>query len=208
MAVAVAAEQYPVLLTVAGRRCLVVGGGAVALRRAEGLAGAGARVRVVAPRVLAPLRELAGVTVEERAYRRGEAAGHWLVVAATDDPVVNQTVSDDGEAAGVWVNRADDAAAGSFTVPAVARRGPVTVAVSTGGRSPALAAWLRRHVEEQFGPEHVTLLDLVSERRRAQQAEGARPAAGSWQELLDSGMLELIRAGRIAEARERLTTCL
>jgi siroheme synthase-like protein len=202
------AEQYPVFLTVAGRRCLVVGGGAVALRRAEGLVGAGARVRVVAPRVLERLRRLEAVTVEERAYRRGEAAGHWLVVAATDDRAVNQAVSDDGEAAGVWVNRVDDAAAGSFSVPAVTRRGPVTVAMGTGGRSPGLAAWLRRHVEDELGPEHVTLLELVSERRQGQRGQGAGPGVGSWQELLDSGMLDLIRAGRIAEARERLTTCL
>ncbi|MDP9020389.1 MAG: bifunctional precorrin-2 dehydrogenase/sirohydrochlorin ferrochelatase [Actinomycetota bacterium] len=204
----VTGHQYPVFLTVSGRRCLVVGGGAVALRRAEGLVAAGASVRVVAPRVLQLLRELHDVTVEERPYRRGEAAGHWLVVAATDDPAVNRAVADDGEAAGVWVNRVDDAAAGSFTVPAVARRGPVTVAVTTGGRSPSLAAWLGRHVEHELGPEHLTLLELVSERRQTKGVEGAGPDAGSWQELLDSGMLELIRAGRIAEARERLTTCL
>ncbi|HEV2767381.1 MAG TPA: bifunctional precorrin-2 dehydrogenase/sirohydrochlorin ferrochelatase [Acidimicrobiales bacterium] len=204
----VTGEQYPAFLTVAGRRCLVVGAGAVALRRVEGLIAAGARVRVVAPRVLERVRELAEVTVEERPYRRGEVAGHWLVVAATDDPAVNRAVSDDADAAGVWVNRVDDAAAGSFTVPAVVRRGPVTVAVTTGGRSPALATWLRRHVEEALGPEHLTLLELVSERRQAQRADGAGADAGSWQELLDSGMLELIRAGRIAEARERLSTCL
>lgn len=204
----VTGEQYPVFLAVAGRRCLVVGGGAVALRRVEGLVAAGARVRVVAPRVLERVRELAEVTVEQRPYRRGEVAGHWLVVAATDDPAVNQAVSDDADAAGVWVNRVDDAAAGSFTVPAVARRGPVTVAVATGGRSPALATWLRRRVEEELGPEHLTLLELVSERRQAQRSDGAGADAGSWQELLDSGMLELIRAGRIAEARERLSTCL
>ena len=204
----VTGEQYPVFLTVSDRRCLVVGGGAVALRRVEGLVAAGARVRVVAPRVLDRLRQLEDVTVEERPYRRGEAAGHGLVVAATDDPTVNQAVSDDGDAAGVWVNRADDAAAGSFSVPAVARRGPVVVAVTTGGRSPSLAAWLRRHVEDELGPEHVTLLELVSERRRAQRVEPGVSHPGSWQELLDSGMLELIRAGRIAEARERLTTCL
>ena len=204
----VTGEQYPVFLAVAGRRCLVVGGGAVALRRVEGLIAAGARVRVVAPRVLERVRELAEVTVEQRPYRRGEVAGHWLVVAATDDPAVNQAVSADADAAGVWVNRVDDAAAGSFTVPAGARRGPGTVAVTTGGRSPALATWLRRRVEDELGPEHLTLLELVSERRQAQRADGAGADAGSWQELLDSGMLELIRAGRIAEARERLSTCL
>ncbi len=204
----VTGEQYPVFLTVAGRRCLVVGGSAVALRRVEGLIAAGARVRVVAPRVLERVRELAEVTVEQRPYRRGEVAGHWLVVAATDDPAVNQAVSDDADAAGVWVNRVDDAAAGSFTVPAVTRRGPVTVAVTTGGRSPALATWLRRRVEDELGPEHLTLLELVSERRQAQRADGAGADAGTWQKLLDSGMLELIRAGRIAEARERLSTCL
>src|SRR5262249_41952544 len=119
--------HVPVSLDVAGRHVLVVGDGAVATRRASAFAGAGAVVR----------------HVPGGAYRRGDAAGYWLVLAAAE-PEINRAVFEDAEAAGVWCNSADDPGHCSFLMPAVVRRGPVTVAVSTGGSSPALAAWLRR----------------------------------------------------------------
>ena len=82
-------------------------------------------------------------SVQERPYRRGEVAGYRLAVAATGDPAVNRAVFEDGESAGVWVNSADDPASCSFILPAIARQGPVSVAVSTSGFSPALASWLK-----------------------------------------------------------------
>lgn len=137
------APLFPVGLVVAGRPCLVVGGGPVAARKAAGLAACGAAVTVVAPAVVPAVDGLDGVRVERRPYRRGEAAAYRLVVTATGDRAVDQAVFDDAEAAGVWANSADDPDRCSFTLPAVARRGAVTVAVATGGASPALAAWLR-----------------------------------------------------------------
>ncbi len=114
----------------------------------------------------------------------------------------------DGEAAGVWVNAADDPAHCSATLPAVTRRGPITVAVSTGGHSPALASWLRRRFDEELGPEYEVLLGLLAAAREAIRAEG-RPTEGlDWQNALDSEMLELIRAGQVERARERLQACL
>src|SRR5437763_16053533 len=147
--------QYPVNLVLDGRPCLVVGGGAVAARKAAGLRACGARVHVVAPRIDDEIRVLAGdgVTFEERPYKRGEVEDYRLVVAATDDPAVNRAVYEDGERAGVWVNSADDPASCSFTLPAVVRRGPVMVTVSTGGRSPALSSWPKAKVEADPGPE-------------------------------------------------------
>ena len=198
--------QYPVLLDVAGRPCLVVGGGPVALQKVRGLADAGAHVTVVAPTVDADIEPLA--TVERRPYEPGEVMGYRLAVAATDDPAVNRQVFLDGEAAGVWVNSADDPANCSFTLPAVHREGPITVTVATGGRSPALAGWLRDRIAEVVGPEHVVLLELLAERREALRSEGIATEGLSWQQALDSGMLDLVRAGRVAEARERLQACL
>lgn len=200
--------SYPVLLRLAGRRCLVVGGGRVALRKVHGLLAAGADVTVVAPDVVDELAALDGVTVQRRRYRPGEVAGYRLVVTATDDPAVNRRVFDDGDAAGVWVNSADDPVNCSFTLPAVVRRGPVTVSVSTGGTSPALAAWLRDRLAGEVGPEYTILAELLAERRQALRLQGTPTEGLSWQRALDSGMLDLVREGRVAEARELLQACL
>jgi siroheme synthase-like protein len=204
----VEAPLYPVNLIVDGVPCLVVGGGAIAARKAEGLRDCGALVHVVASEVGPEVRALRGVTWEERPYRPGEVSGYRLVMAATDDPAVNGRVFDDGSAAAVWVNSADDPSHCSFTLPAVSRRGPLTVAVSTGGHSPALAAWLRRHVDDEMGPEYETLLALLSEERARVRAGGLSTEGLDWQKALDSDMLALIRAGQVQQARERLQACL
>src|ERR1700723_2987966 len=122
--VPVADVLYPVNLVLEGRRCVVVGGGAVAARKVEGLVAAGAEVVVIAPEIGAPIRERGG-TVVQRSYRLGDLDGAWLAIVATDDPAVNRLVRADGDAAGVWINAADDPTACSFTLPAVVRRGPV-----------------------------------------------------------------------------------
>ncbi|MGH9157734.1 MAG: precorrin-2 dehydrogenase/sirohydrochlorin ferrochelatase family protein [Acidimicrobiales bacterium] len=199
---------YPVSLLVAGRRCLVVGGGAVAARKAGGLLAAGAEVHVVARRVGPEVRALVGVSWEERDFAPGDVGGFRLVFAATDDPSVNAAVLADGEAVGVWVNAADDPAHCSFTLPAVARRGPLTVAVSTGGHSPALAGWLARLVADQLGPEHEVLAALLSEQREAVRSSGRSTEGLDWQRALNSDMLDLIRAGKVQQAKERLQACL
>jgi precorrin-2 dehydrogenase/sirohydrochlorin ferrochelatase len=204
----VAAPHYPVNLVLTGQRCLVVGGGRVARRKVEGLLASGASVNVVAPRIDPALAALPGVTTEPREYRRGEAQDYRLVISATDDRSVNQAVFDDAEAAGVWINSADDPDRCSFTLPAVLRAGPLLVAVSTGGQSPAVASWLRDQLAAQIGPEYETLVELVAAERAALQAEG-RPTEGlAWHRALDSDMLALIRGGNISEARDRLKTCL
>jgi precorrin-2 dehydrogenase/sirohydrochlorin ferrochelatase len=198
---------YPVNLVVEGRPCLVVGGGAIAARKAEGLLVCGALVHVVAPQVGSEVRAL-GVTWEERPYERGEVRGYRFVVAAADDPAANAAVYADGESAGIWVNSADDPANCSVTLPAVVRRGSLTVAVSTGGRSPALASWLKERLAAELGPEYETLLDLLAAEREAVQAAGRSTEGLDWRKALDSDMLELIKNGHVADARERLQACL
>ena len=209
------APQYPVNLVLVGRPVLVVGGGAVAARKVAGLLACGAAVRVVATRVseevkavAVPATEGASLAWEERPYRRGDVAGVRLVVAATDDPAVNRRVYEDGEAAGVWVNAADEPSSCSYTLPSVARRGPLMVAVSTGGHSPAMATWLKRHVEAEMGPEYEVLLGLLSAEREAQRAAGRSTEGLNWLSALDSDMLDLVRSGQLRQARERLQACL
>jgi precorrin-2 dehydrogenase / sirohydrochlorin ferrochelatase len=196
--------QYPVSLEVEGRPVLVVGGGRVAARKVDGLLACGAAVHVIGEQVADELKARPGVTWEERPYRPGDVAGHWLVLSATDRPEVNRAVHDEAEAAGVWVNSADDPANCTFTLPSVLRRGPITVAVSTGGASPGLATWLRRRLEAELGPEYETLLAMVAEARAGVKAAGRSSEQIDWQSALDSEILELIRAGHVAEARERL----
>ena len=201
------APLYPVNLVLAGKACLVVGGGAIAARKAEGLLAAEADVHVVAPLVSDTLRSLA-VTWEERAYQPSDLEGRWLVITATDDAAVNAAVAADAEAAGLWVNSADDPANCSFTLPAIVRRGPLQVTISTGGHSPALATWLKGHVRDEMGPEYEVLLGLLSAEREAIKAAGRSTEGLDWQKALDSGMLDLIRAGDVHRARERLQACL
>ena len=199
--------QYPVNLVLTGRRVLVVGGGRIAARKVERLVDSGADVDVVAPEICEEIRRL-GVTCHERRYSTGEVAAYRLVVTATGDPRVDGAVFRDAEDAGVWINSADDPAHCSFTLPAVIRRGELQVTISTGGRSPAVATWLRRRLESELGPELEVLLDLVSEQRRRVQAAGHSTESLDWQRALDSDMLDLIRAGDLGAARERLQACL
>jgi precorrin-2 dehydrogenase/sirohydrochlorin ferrochelatase len=199
---------YPVNLIVDGRPCLVVGGGDVAARKVAGLVACGARVTVVAPAIGDAIRREPGVAWRERPYQRADLEGQRLVIAATDDPEANAAVYRDAEAAGVWVNGADDPAHCSFTLPSVVRRGALQVAVSTGGRSPALARWLRERLESEIGPEYEVLLDLLADERQSIRASGHSTEELDWRSALDSDMLALIRSGDVPQARERLRSCL
>jgi len=199
---------YPVNLLVAGRSCLVVGGGHVGAHKADGLLACGAVVHVVATEVGPQVRALDGVTWDERPYRRDDLAGRRLVVTATGVPEVDAAVFADGEEAGIWVNSADDPANCSFTLPAVMRRGPVVLTASTGGHSPALAVWLKEQLAAQIGPEYEVLAGLLSEERDTARAQGRSTEGMDWQRALDSDMLDLIRSGRVQQAKERLQACL
>ena len=115
---------------------------------------------------------------------------------------------EDADAAGVWINAADDPAHCSFTVPARVRRGALLVTFATGGQSPALAAWLRERFDAELGPEYEQLLAMLAEARADLVAAGQPTEHPGWKRALDSGMLEMIREGHLAEAKERLQACL
>lgn len=141
--------MYPLFLDMARKRGVVVGGGAVASRRAAALADAGADVLVVAPHVSEQIRSDARLQVVNRRYRGGDLTGAWLVHAATDDPAVDAQVADEAHAAGVWCVRADDAAASAAWAPAAASVDDVTVAATAGG-DPRRAAAVRDAVALQL----------------------------------------------------------
>jgi siroheme synthase-like protein len=131
------------------------------------------------------------------------------VITATDDQAANQQVHDDADAAGIWVNSADDPERCTFTLPAIVRNGPLMLTVATGGHSPALASHLKARLAEEYGgDDYRTLVQLLEEARAGLHAEGRTTEGLAWQTALDSDMLSLIRGGRISEARDRLKTCL
>jgi len=207
----VSSHPYPVNLDLVGRSALVVGAGAVAARKVHGLLAAGARVTVVAPEAVPELAEAADdgrIRWHQRTYRRGEVASYRLAVAATGDVGVNGQVYWDAEAAGVWLNAADDPERCSFTLPAVVRRDDLQVAVSTNGRSPAVAAWLRRNLEATIGPEHAALLALAAEVREDLRAEAGTTETPDWEVALDDDLLDLLRSGDVDSARLRLRRAL
>jgi len=202
---------YPVNLLVAGRRCVVVGAGRIAARKIEGLLTAGAVVHVVAPEVgpeVGALRDEGRITVAERPFEPADLDEAWLATAATPDPAVNASVYEAGQARRVFVNAADDPEHCSFTLMSTVRRGDLVVTIGTGGRSPALATYLKDHLATELGPEWEVLLELLSDERERLRAAGTSTETVDWRRAIDSGMLDLIRTGRVAQAKELLRACL
>jgi precorrin-2 dehydrogenase len=202
---------YPVNLLVEGRRCVVVGAGRIAARKIEALLAAGADVHVVAPELAEHVRawrDAGRLTVSERPFEPADLDDAWLATTATDAPGVNRAVATAAEARRVWCNAADDPAHCTFTLMSVVRQGDLVVTIGTGGRSPALATYLKDHVTSEMGPEWAELLELLSEARERVRGGGRSSETVDWRRALDSGMLDLIRAGRKAEAKELLEACL
>ena len=160
--------MYPVMLDVACRPCLVVGGGGVALRKVQGLVEDGAAVTVVAPELVEPLQLMASsgqIQWRNRAYEAHDVDGRLLVFAATDDREVNARVFRDADAAGVWANVADDPELCSFHLPARVRRGPLQLAIGSAGEAPFVVRRLRQLLEERFGGEWAEWLDAAARYR-------------------------------------------
>ena len=196
--------SYPVVLELRDRAVLVVGGGTVAEHKVDGLLRVGARPTVVSPALAARLHSWARegrIRWIGRSYRHGDVAGHALVFVATDDGTVNAEVAAEARARGTWVNAADDPPHCDFTLPSVLRRGELTVAVSTGGTSPALARAIREELESYFTDDYRVLADVAGEARRE---VGARFSGDAWRRALDGELLRLIATGRREAAKTRL----
>jgi siroheme synthase-like protein len=211
--------HFAVSLLVTGRPCLVVGGGPVAGRKIATLLGCGAAVTVVAPEVHEAMAVLSAsgamaaidespLDVQIRPYRRGEAAAYRLVITATGDPAVDGAVHDDAEEAGVWVNSADDSDNCTFILPAVRRDGPVSVAVSTGGTSPALSSWLAQQVSSTVLVGAGDLAVMLGQARARLVASGVATDAVAWHALLDGPLPGLVADGRLDEARALVTSAI
>ena len=198
---------YPVLLDLAGRRCVMIGGGPVAERRVDGLVAAGAHVTVISPRVTRPLAALAAegrIDHEPRGYREGDLAGADLAFVATDAGDVNAAVAREARERGLWINAADDPARCTFILPALVRRGDLTVAVATGGSSPALARAIREELETYLTDDYTTLASIAAEARRELRAAGRPVTADAWRRALGPEVRRLIVERGRDDAKHRL----
>jgi precorrin-2 dehydrogenase/sirohydrochlorin ferrochelatase len=164
---------YPIFLDLSGRRCVVVGGGGVADRKARKLLQARAEVVVISPEVGAELESVA-VEIHRREYREGDLEGAYLAFAATNVRKVNAAVAREAKERGIPVNVADSPSEGDFALPSTLRRGRLQVAVSTGGASPTLARRIRGELEEAFGPEWAGIVEEFDRARRSGQERDER----------------------------------
>ena len=198
---------FPLFVELQDQRCVVFGGGAVAERKVVALLEAGAVVTVVSPTLSAALAALASagrIAHAPRRYVAGDLAGAMLAFAATDDGAVNADVAREGRARGVWVNAADDPAHCAAILPAVVRRGAVTVAVSTGGASPALARAVRERLERALPDAYGPLAEIAKTTRADLRAAGRRASADDWLAALDDGLRSLLRGEPLEQAAQRV----
>src|SRR5881227_3371407 len=199
---------YMACLRLDGRRCLVVGGGEVGLEKVEGLLACGADVTLVAPDAGPELEELAregSIRWEQRAFEPADLEGSFLAIASTDDTDVNIRVYEDAEARAMLVNVVDVPPLCNFILPAIVRTGPLAIAISTAGASPALAKRMKREIAEQFGEPYANLAILLNEARG--WAKATLPTYQDRKRFFESIVngepdpIELLRAGDLARVR-------
>jgi precorrin-2 dehydrogenase/sirohydrochlorin ferrochelatase len=170
------AAGYPVVLRLSGRLCVVIGAGEIAWRKVQGLRAAGARVRVIAPHIHPELQENKEIEFICRPFLPEDLAGAFLVFAATNDRSVNAQVAACARQQGSLLNSADDPAGSDFHLPAVLQRGELTVAVSSGGGSPAFAAQLRDRLAAELGPEWQNFCTIAAALRQKRLTGGGASA--------------------------------
>lgn len=198
-------KYYPVFLDVSGKRCVIVGGGRVAERKALRLVSRGADVLVVSRKttpLLEEMRRAGKIAIVDDDYARGALDGAFLAFAATNDAAVNRQVALDARAAGALVNVADAPDRCDFIVPSVVERGELMIAVSTGGSSPAVAKKIRKELEVLYGEEYAELLRIMGKLRETIIARGrdSEENREKFELLASSEILDCIREGRMAEA--------
>jgi precorrin-2 dehydrogenase/sirohydrochlorin ferrochelatase len=191
---------YPIFVDLQGQKTVVVGGGKVARRKIETLLAHGARVCVIARELTETLRQygLEGrIEHLDREFAENYLDGAFLVIAATDDPLLNRRVSEAARERGLLINAVDQPADCNFIVPSILRRGDLLIAVSTSGKSPALARKVRQDLEKTFGPEYEAFLILMGEVRKEILSRGLSPAENSriFQGLVHSGILKALEEG-------------
>ena len=197
---------YPLFADLAGRRCVVIGGGPIAQRKVTTLLGCGARLTVISPTVttrLAGYARQGRIRLAKRRFRPGDLRGAWLVYAATDDRRINALVHREAARRRVFANIVDQTPLCSFIAPAIFRRDPLTIAVSTGGASPSLAKKVRSDLSRALGEAYVPMLRLLRNLRGVakQRLPSYDDRKRYFDDLVRGRVFALIQRGRTAAAR-------
>ena len=196
---------YPIFLNINGRKCVVVGGGQVALRKVKALLEHGADITVISPDICPELSDLANshkLQVSRRDYRTGDLEGSFIALVATSDHDINNKVSEEAKEKKVLVNVVDDPDISNFIVPSNVCRGDVNIAISTGGKSPALARKIRTRLEEDFGDEYASLALLIEEVRTEVKRQGIEVNGDDWQKAIDLDvMIDLLKQDKGEKAK-------
>lgn len=199
---------YPILLNINGKKCVVIGGGQVALRKVKSLLRHGASIRVISRDLCPELSQLAGtgaISVLRKDYEEGDLAGAFLAIAATDESNTNRQVADEARQEKLLINVVDDPDHSDYIVPSCLYRGDLNISVATSGKSPALARKIRTRLEQIFGEEHALLTSLVGEVRLELKKRAVIVSSDDWQKALDLDLLTgLLRTGQWRKAKDTL----
>ena len=201
---------YPIFLNLKGKDCVVIGGGKVAERKVLSLIDTGAKVLVISPRlspVLKSLVEKGTITHRQRKYVKGDLQDAFLAISATDNKNINESVSEEAGEKRVFLNVVDIPKLCDFLVPSVVQQGDLLIAISTCGKSPALAKKIRKELEEKFGWEYGVFLDLLGaiRLRLLTKSHDKIYNKGLFLKIISSNLLEFIREGKENEVDRILT---
>lgn len=198
---------YPIYIDIEDRAVLIVGGGTVCARKAETMMRYGARVTIVSPEIteeIAAWEQAGALAVHRKMYMESDLEGASIVIASTDDPCVNARVARDCRRRRIPVNVVDVTHLCEFIVPAIIEKGSIQIAISTGGKSPALARTLKEDLQRTIGPEYAEVNDLLGTLRKS--AKKVLPTDIDRKRFFDgiiaAGLLHLLREGRRREAFE------
>lgn len=200
-------SYYPVALDLQGKSCLVVGGGALATEKVEGLLVAGAEITVVSPTVtptIAYLAEGGELTLRQRPYTSDDLDCIYLAYGATEDRAENARVAADARRLGVIVNAVDDIPNCDFFAVSIVRRGDLQIAISTNGRSPAFARWVREYLDAWIPKAFGGVLDALADVRQDLRAQGTTPPYERWQAAIGDEVFSQLPRGVTDGARKRV----
>jgi precorrin-2 dehydrogenase/sirohydrochlorin ferrochelatase len=188
---------YPIYVELHEQPCIVIGGGKIAEGKVEGLLTAGAQVTIIAPNLTSHLHTLVEqnkVAYISRTYQQGDLAGAFMVICATDQAEINHQVWQEASANRQLVNVVDDTPRCNFIAPAILRKGDLNIAISTGGKAPALAVRLKERLQKEIGPQYERFLELSGQLREplARNIPDFEARKKLWYELVDSDILELL----------------
>jgi precorrin-2 dehydrogenase / sirohydrochlorin ferrochelatase len=197
-------KYYPVFLDIKGKKCIIIGGGEVAARKAERLLDCGANVLIISPLLapeLAELKEKNIINHIDAQYSDNLIEGAALVIGATDDEKTNAQISTDARNKGVPVNIVDDPQKCDFILPSLMQRGDLTIAIGTGGKSPALARHLREELESKYGREYEIFLNILGN-LRVKMARNEGKGKDWFNSMLAAGIMDSINNKDVKEVRE------